>query len=189
MAMNRSCRFSDNTKRYLEKFYCILDEMITGMTGVEMTESISYDFIAQMIPHHQAAIEMSENLLLYTTYLPLQDIAENIIKEQTVSIEQMQAVLSCCSQMCNTEQDQWLYGRRVGQIMENMFTRMGDACASNCINANFMREMIPHHQGAIQMSENALHYEICPELVPILQAIIGSQRQGVREMERLLRRS
>ena len=93
--MNQSCRLSENTKRYLERYYCILDEMIAGMTGAEQTESISYDFIMQMIPHHQAAIEMSKNLLCYTTNLPLQGIAENIIREQTESIGQMQAALSC----------------------------------------------------------------------------------------------
>ena len=68
-----------------------------------------------------------------------------------------------------------------------MFSKMENACASNNINADFMREMIPHHQGAIQMSQNVLRFDICPELVPILQAIITSQREGVNKMERLLR--
>lgn len=185
--MNQSCRLSENTKRYLERFYCILDEMIAGMAGAEQTESISYDFIMQMIPHHQAAIEMSKNLLCYTTNLPLQRIAENIIKEQTESIGQMQAVLSCCSQMCNSEQELCLYRRRTERILETMFTQMEEACECNCINHDFMREMIPHHQGAIRMSENALCFAICPELKPILQAIISSQCRGVQEMERLLR--
>ena len=55
------------------------------------------------------------------------------------------------------------------------------------IDVNFMREMIPHHEGAVRMSENALRYPICPELIPILQAIVTSQRRGVRQMEQLLR--
>ena len=185
--MNPICRLSDNTKRYLEHFYCILDEMTAAMTGAELTESISYDFIIQMIPHHRAAVEMSENLLQYTTFLPLQDIAQNIIQEQTESIKQMQAALPCCSQLCNCIQDQYLYSRRTEQIMDTMFTEMGDADETNCSNSNFLREMIPHHRGAIRMSENALHYSICPELLPILEAIICSQKKGVREMEHLLR--
>lgn len=67
-----------------------------------------------------------------------------------------------------------------------MFRRMGSVCGTNCLDADFMREMIPHHQGAIQMSENALRFPICPELQPILENIITSQRQGVRQMQRLL---
>ena len=61
------------------------------------------------------------------------------------------------------------------------------ACAGNRINADFMREMIPHHEGAVRMSENALCFPLCPELVPILSRIIVSQKKGVREMKRLLR--
>ena len=64
---------------------------------------------------------------------------------------------------------------------------MRSAHSDNDINADFIREMIPHHQGAIQMSQNVLRFDICPELVPILQAIITSQREGVNKMERLLR--
>lgn len=185
--MNLSCRLSENTKRYLERYYCILEEMIAGMTGVEQTESISYDFIIQMIPHHQAAIEMSRNLLCYTTNLPLQRLAEGIIEEQTKSIAQMQAAISCCSKACNSEQEQCLYARRTEQILETMFSRMEETEECNCINHNFMREMIPHHRGAICMAENALRFEICPELAPILEAIIASQCQGVRKMEQMLR--
>ena len=37
------------------------------------------------------------------------------------------------------------------------------------------------------MSENALHYTLCPELEPILKAILSSQSRGIREMQRLLR--
>lgn len=43
-----------------------------------------------------------------------------------------------------------------------------------------------YHRGAIEMSQNALRYPICPELVPILDAIISSQQEGIRKMERLL---
>lgn len=48
--MNRNQQFSGTTKRYLCRFYEILDKMIQGMTGAELTNSISHNFIVQMIP-------------------------------------------------------------------------------------------------------------------------------------------
>lgn len=182
----KACEFSDVTKEYLKRFYCILDEMIEGMTSAGLTNSLSHNFIVQMIPHHRAAIEMSENLLHYTTFIPLQNIAQNIIAEQTKSIQDMQSILQTCSRLCNTTCEIHSYKNNLNEILQRMFNDMGNAPAVNNINVNFMREMIPHHLGAIQMSENTLQYTICPELRPILQAIITSQKQGVCEMEGLL---
>ncbi len=184
--MNNPYSLSNVTKEYLNAFHCILDDMIKGMTEAELTDSISHNFIAQMIPHHRAAIEMSRNILSYTTNIPLQNIAEGIIQEQTKSIENMLDIKECCSQKINSERDVYLYQRRVDRIMEAMFRAMENARTNNNVNGDFMREMIPHHKGAIEMSENALQYEICPELKPILYAIISSQRKGIMEMERLL---
>ncbi len=185
--MYKECRLSDVTKAYLSRFNCILDEMIEGMTTAELTNSISHNFIVQMIPHHRAAIEMSENILKYTTFVPLQEIAQNIISEQTKSIENMRRIECECSECINPKCDVCLYQRRVDQIMKTMFNAMGNAAAANNINADFMREMIPHHRGAVEMSENALQYDICCGLRPILKAIITSQLKGIMQMQRLLK--
>jgi len=179
--------FSQNAKVYLCEFYKILERMIQGMTQAELTDSVSRNFIVQMIPHHEAAIEMSQSLLRYTTFAPLRQIACGIIEEQTKSIADMRAALEACGGLLNPEQDLCLYQRRFQQITGEMFRRMDDAPATDNLNIDFMREMIPHHEGAIRMSENALCFPICPELKPILQAIIVSQKEGVRKMERLLR--
>lgn len=185
--MNKSQCLSNVTKDYLCRFYNILDDMIAGMTEADLTDSISHNFIVQMIPHHEAAIEMCQNLLQYTTCIPLQNIALNIIAEQTKSIENMERILNQCSCLQNSQRDICLYQNAFQQITQTMFSEMQNACTTNSINANFMREMIPHHEGAIRMCENALCFDICPELVPILQNIITSQQRGVCEMRRLLR--
>lgn len=172
---------------YLCRFREILEEMISGMTSAPLTDSLSHNFIVQMIPHHQAAIEMSQNILQYGPCAPLREIAQNIITEQTKSIADMREALSTCETMKNDCQDICRYRRRFQQIIQTMFREMGNAPADCNLNADFMREMIPHHMGAIRMSQNALSFPVCPELYPILQAIITSQEKGVREMRRLLR--
>lgn len=182
-------RFSDVTIDYLNCFKKILDEMIQRMTSAEPTESISHTFIVQMIPHHMAAIEMSHNLLKYTTCVPLQEIAQGIITAQTKSIQDMQRVDSICQKDNDSQQAFRSFLQTYNKIAETMFSEMKNARPDNNINVSFMREMIPHHMGAVRMSRNALAYDICPELKPILQAIITSQERGIRQMERLLRRT
>lgn len=184
--MYKPCSFHTSTKDYLTVFYEILDKMIREMEQACLTDSISQNFIVQMIPHHRAAISMCENLLQYTVCEPLQKIASDIIVEQTQSIHDMCHVLGFCQRYQNSCQDLQLYHRHFHTITRTMFRKMDTAPASNNIADTFMREMIPHHEGAVHMSENALRYCICPELVPILNAIITSQTEGIQKMQRLL---
>lgn len=184
--MQNSCQLSQQTLDYLSRFHGILDEMIAGMTGASRNQSISHNFIVQMIPHHRAAIEMSRNILQYTGNRHVRQIASNIIASQTKSIADMQAVEAQCSGVTNSQQELLLYQRRMELIFSEMFSRMGSAPEDNCLARIFMQEMIPHHEGAIRMSENTLKYDICDGLRPILRAIITSQSQGVREMQALL---
>lgn len=185
-SFRKSQELSLVTQRYLKTFHCILKDMIKGMTGAKLTDSISYNFMVQMIPHHRAAIEMCQNLLQYTTCIPLQNIAEGIIAEQTKSIEDMEQILCSCGRQRNSCQDLNRCQNKMNRIMDTMFTAMENACSDNQLNANFMREMIPHHRGAVEMSKNTLQYNICPGLIPILNAIIASQERGICQMEELL---
>lgn len=184
--MSRQYRFTDCTKDYLTRFYDILDEMINNMECAQRSDSISHNFIVQMIPHHQAAIEMCQNVLQYTKNDELRCIASNIISTQTRSIQNMQSILNQCSCVTNSCQDLNLYNRRLKEVTRIMFHEMGTAYSDNNISTNFIREMIPHHEGAIGLCENALRYNICPGLAPILEAIISSQTRGIQEMRQLL---
>lgn len=184
--MENRYNLSGNVQSYINEYNKILKKMIWGMTSANLSDSISHNFIVQMIPHHKAAIDMSKNILKYTANSELIAIAQNIISEQTRSIANMQAIQDSCSKHINTAGKADTYQCRTDQIMKVMFYDMSRAYSDNRIDCDFMREMIPHHMGAIKMSENALQYDICPGLKPILDAIISSQEEGVRRMSSLL---
>lgn len=179
-------QYSDNTQQYLICFYEILNQMIADMTNASLSCSLSSDFINQMIPHHRAAIHMSRNLLMYTTNIPLQNIAQNIIKEQTQSIRNMQDIQNCCLSLHNSQDQINSYFNKYNSITWTMFENMQNAPTNNDINISFMNEMIPHHEGAVRLSKNALEHCICPQLIPILEAIITSQEKGISEMKKQL---
>lgn len=186
--MKNTCLLSADAKTYLCCYYQILDEMVQGMTTAGLTQSISHNFIVQMVPHHRAAIQMSTNILRFTEHKAVRRIAQRIIDEQAQGIEQMDAAMASCRQLTNPQMDLRLYQRRMDLIYREMYAKMGSAPENNALAAVFMREMIPHHQGAVRMAEIALKYDVCTELVPILRSIITQQRQGVAQMRALLRR-
>lgn len=177
------------TEDYLSRYQEILDNMICGMTHASLTDSISHNFIVQMIPHHLGAIGMSYNILRFSRWEPVREIAEGIISAQMASIGDMMAVLPCCSGWKNHPAQNRCYNRKQQEISRTMFAEMRQACADENLNADFMREMIPHHQGAVKMSQNAMRFPICRELLGILDEIIRSQCEGIRRMEELLENS
>lgn len=180
------CAFSAVTQNYLECYENILTTMMSSMNCVRGSGSISYDFIVKMIPHHQGAIRISEELLRYTTCIALQNIATEIVVTQTKETEEMRKMLCGCAGYRNDSQSLCGYRRQYGIIVTNMFSRMRSACPDNDINISYIRQMIPHHEGGIAMCKNALRFNICPQLKPMLHKMIESQQKGIEKMKNLL---
>ncbi len=172
-------------RKYLLRFDEILNQMANKMLSQEVTNSITINFIRCMIPHHQAAIYMCENLLNYTRYEPLQAIAKNIIQMQTRGIEQMREVEQTTYGFNNMPKDVNKYIERYLEITKNMIERMKNSPRCVNINLNFVNEMIPHHEGAISMCENLLQYYIDPRLKMIAESIIKEQSEGVTKLEKV----
>ena len=172
---------------YLGLYYAIVNEMAVGMTDATISDSISHNFIVQMIPHHEAAIQMSRNLLHYTKSEAMINFANNIIKTQTAGINAMRDMLLQCGTYENTADELKRYARNYDRIYRTMLTQMRSAPASSDIDADFCREMIPHHMGAIRMSQNALIFNLCPKLPPLLNSIIDERTEGVRQMQAFLK--
>ncbi len=179
---------NEEYKEYNEEYRRILDEMIRKMTGAQLTGNVSLNFIRQMIPHHRAAVQMSENLLKYRGSGPLAKIAENIITEQTNGISELEKAERKCRNSVSSDCVLYRYGKENDIILCDMFSEMTDAVSDGNIECDFIREMVPHHLGAVRMSENALKSGVCRELVPILTSIIRNQKHGIMQMRRMSRR-
>ena len=169
-------------RSYLNRFNKILDEMCTKMLSAKPNNSITLYFIECMIPHHQAAIYMCNSLLEYTTYQPLQKIARDIIEMQTRGIEEMQEIAKTTMGYFNTKREMDCYVEKYLAITKNMICRMKNSPRCVNINLNFVGEMIPHHEGAIEMCNNLLQYCIDPRLKQVAETIIKEQSEGVKEL-------
>lgn len=178
---------SHNTQTYLQNYHLDLNHMISAMTTVQLYDSISHNFIVEMIPHHMMAIHMCKNLLQYTTCIELQNMAHDIINEQRESIWKMQKCLEQCSEKKNCELELGRYQQHFTQVSTTMFYQMEQACEGNSIDFNFCREMIPHHMGALEMCDNVLEFPICEKLQPIIDSIIVMQTKGIKELKSILK--
>jgi uncharacterized protein (DUF305 family) len=64
-----------------------------GMAHAPMNGQPEHDFVTMMIPHHQGAIDMAKALLLTTQDQGLRNLAQEIIADQQIEIQLMQAWL------------------------------------------------------------------------------------------------
>lgn len=174
--------------RYLYRYDEIVKQMAEKMLSQNVTNSVTINFIECMIPHHEAAIQMSENLLEYTRYQPLQEIAQNIIKRQTEGIKQMGEIAKTTYGFPNTPQVVDNYMKKYLEITKNMIEKMKNVPRCVNINLNFVNEMIPHHEGAIAMCENLLSYHIDPRLKLVADTIIREQSEGVKQLKEIQKR-
>lgn len=172
-------------KNYLFEFDQILNEMANGMLTQRTENSISAYFIVCMIPHHQAAIYMCQNLLRFTSDISLKRIATNIIQTQTKGIVQMNEIMQTLPPFQNTSMDTNFYNNTFYTITTAMITQMVSSKRGSSIDLNFISEMIPHHEGAIEMCQNLIKYPIDPRLYKVAIHIIEEQSKGVQELKSL----
>ena len=75
----------------------IMDNMMADMAAIEITGNNDIDFLKGMIPHHQAAIDVSKKILEYTKDDKIKEIANRIIKAQEKEIEDMNNMINSMS--------------------------------------------------------------------------------------------
>ncbi len=170
---------------YLASFDRILKKMGNAMLYPRLTNDLTIDFIRCMIPHHLAAIEMSSNLLRFSAYPPLVQIANNIMKVQQEEINEMQEIARTKETTMNTQEEQDKYFNNYFEIVNTMLNEMQSSARTNNINLDFTTEMIPHHEGAIKMCQNVLSFSIDPRLRALAQKIIQQQSEGVEQLKQI----
>lgn len=77
---------------YETTFIRITRNMICRMRSAPRTNNINLNFVNEMIPHHEGAIRMCENLLKYEIDPRLADIANVIIEEQSNGIRLLEEI-------------------------------------------------------------------------------------------------
>ena len=172
-------------KEYLRRFDQILCEMSNKMLSFNMTSNITINFIECMIPHHEAAIYMCENLLTYTDYKPLYDIANNIIIEQTNGVNQMKEIVRTTQTRASILSHVTSYENTYFEIVKSMINKMKNSLRMQNINLDFTSEMIPHHEGAIQMCNNLLKFPVDQRLKMVASSIIKQQTEGIIKLKKV----
>lgn len=137
--------------------------------------SSEYEFILEMIPHHQEAVDSSIELLEKTKNQQLINLANDIIQAQNKEIEMM-----------NTWLEQWYPTENRNSNYIKMMPNLNNYQNISRDNA-YLESMIVHHQMAVVMARSVLEIEgIRNEVKNLANEIILVQNQEIEIMKNLI---
>jgi len=179
---------SDNEELYLKNYESILSVMKKEMEAAPKTGDPTLDFLYEMIPHHEAAVSMAENLLSYGEGLEVKKLAMTIMRDQIEGIQRMKTLLD---QLKNNPQvdkaKETAYLKIYNDDYKQMMNKMSKVEPTGSVDKDFLEQMIAHHEGAVKMATNILNYTNNEELREIATHMISGQQRQLEEMKRLLK--
>lgn len=138
-------------------------------------------FVADMIPHHEAALQMAKIAQSRASSSFVKQLADDILRTQAAEIETLRAA------------DERLRSAGVEQgslgVPQDKMGMDHDASAletAKPFDAAFMRMMLPHHEGALTMSRAELAKGKDAELRKLAQQIITAQQREISAMRKQL---
>ena len=138
-------------------------------------------FAQMMIPHHEQAVVMSDYALANTDNPQILALAQEIIEAQGPEIDQMTAILDRFNMDMGGHGGHTMAGMLTDEELEELQTAQGPE-----FDQLFLVGMIAHHEGAIDMAEDALASGADPEVRELAQAIVAGQEAEIEYMQELL---
>ena len=145
-------------------------------------------FIDAMTPHHQGAVVMAKEAQQKSKRPEIQKLAADIIKAQDKEINQMKqwrqawypkASAEPIAFDSKTEKSMPMSQNQ----MQGMMMNMDLGAADDQFDLRFINAMIPHHEGAVVMAQDALAKSKRPEIKKLAQEIVSSQETEIKQMK------
>ncbi|MER7503379.1 DUF305 domain-containing protein [Nonomuraea pusilla] len=136
-----------------------------------------YDYLSQMIPHHQEAVTAARQLQR-SNRPELRQLGQSIVTTQTAEINQMKRWLA-----------RW-YPQSPTPAPTPTQTMMPDlsGLSGDQLDKTFLQYMIPHHLMAIMMSQQLLMHQLAqhPQVASFARKVRDDQWAEVRRMRHWL---
>ena len=147
------------------------------MSHTDMINS-EKDFLREMIPHHQEAVDTSVLLFVSTEDPELKKLTESIYKAQTGEILDMRLSYA-----------QWYNLIPTGAMYQPMMSDL-NVVTGRERDIQYIRDMIMHHKGAVDMAEKVLTMEgLHEETIKFAKDIIKDQKSEIEFMKNWIKKA
>ena len=145
------------------------------------TAPYDLQFLDTMIAHHQGAVDMARPAETKARHAELKTLAKNIIADQEKEIAQMKKW-----------REQWFVGKPaainmemagMSDSMKGMDMKILESSSGTDFDLEFIKQMTPHHAGAVVMAKEALQKTQKEEIKKLANEIIKAQEAEIKQMK------
>jgi uncharacterized protein (DUF305 family) len=148
-----------------------------GTKLVKNGNGVDRAYLEQMIPHHLAAVEMAKVALAHTQTPYLRELADTIIGTQTAEIARMRVMAARLKASAMPAVSLGLSKAQMG-----MGHDIAHLVGADPFDTVFVDMMIPHHEGAVTMSDVVFAKGASADVRQLAEQITNSQRGEIRNM-------
>lgn len=157
-----------------------MDKMMVTMKNLKSSGDFDIDFATTMILHHQMAIDMSEVYLPKSKDTKMKAMAGSIIDAQQQEIVQMKNFLNThVSSMTLKKNDE----DKLNEMMKTMMDQMHNIKLTGNPDNDYVMEMIPHHQAAVNMAKQELLLGAQNNLQEMAKKMIIDQNKEIEQFK------
>lgn len=137
-------------------------------------------FLDTMTHHHQGALDMAKAAVEKTQNPELKTFAQKIIADQNKEISEMKSW-----------REKWYAGKPAAlnlemdgmeDSMKGMDMKKLESLSGKAFDLEFINQMTPHHEGAVEMAKEALTKGERPEIKTLAARIIKAQEAEIKQM-------
>ena len=155
-----------------------MDDSMMAMHQAKVTGNADYDFASMMIPHHEGAVAMAEDIVKSGKSTELIAFSKNVIIAQQQEITMLKEFLKTANQTPLKDADE--FKKALDASMIPMMDGMAKVKLTNDIDQDFVALMIPHHQSAVDMAKAYLPYAKNEKIKLLAQQIIQAQEEEIK---------
>jgi uncharacterized protein (DUF305 family) len=169
----------------------------TAAAATASPTAVDEAFVAQMVPHHEMAIEMAGLAPARGRHAERRELGRSILRTQAREVTELRRVAATLGVTPGTmstdhdAMDQGAHGPSMAADAEALGLSMDDMGMSMTTDSlrtarpfdrAFIDMMIPHHQGAIRMARAELEHGRNAELRTIARKVIAAQTREIVRM-------
>lgn len=148
--------------------------------AAEAAAAFDLQFIDSMIPHHEGAVVMARQALEQAEREEIKQMAQQIIDAQEAEIQQLQAWRAAWYGDAPPAEGMPM---EMGHDMEHGADMAAAPAGDQPFDLHFIDAMIPHHEDAIRMAQEALTQAEHEEIKQLAEQIIAAQQAEIEQMQ------